>query len=69
MTTFGIIESLAFYFDEYKRESELEPHWVELIALFGQASIGMIDESVIKQSLSYSICLNELKEVLNNENK
>lgn len=65
MTEFEVIESLAFYFDEYK--SELKPHWVELIALFGQASVGMIDDSIIKHSVAYSICRNELKELFLND--
>ena len=67
MTEFEIIESLAFYFDEYKRESEIKPHWVELIKLFNQSSIGMIDKSIIRYSLPYRVCLNELKKVLRNE--
>ena len=62
MTEFEVIESLAFYFDEYK--SELKPHWKELIVLFDQASVGMIDEYAIRHSVAYSICRNELKELI-----
>ena len=67
MTEFEIIESLAFHFDEYKRKSELSSHWILLIKLFHQSSMGIINETLIKQSLPYNICLNELKEVLGND--
>lgn len=65
MTQFEIIESLAFYFDEYK--SDLEPHWRELIELFNQSSMGLIDEAAIKYSLPYFMCLNQLQEVFLND--
>ena len=68
MTEFEIIESLALYFDEYKHESEMKPHWISLIKLFHQYSIGMIDESIIKQSLPYQMCLYELGELFSTVN-
>lgn len=63
MTEFEIIESLALYFDEYKHESEMKPHWLLLIKLFHQCSVGMINETLIKQSLPYQMCLYELGEL------
>ena len=70
MTEFEIIESLALHFDEYKHKYEMKPHWILLIKLFHQCSVGMINETLIKQSLPYQMCLYELGELfstINNE--